>query len=351
MTVRISKCDLTVLGTGQALPGESIPTAELVSRLERMGLKRAKFCGAIADRMGVYARHYCRDAADPIESLRAGATNPELSASALSQALSEGGVKAQDLQYLLTHTATPHTTLPPNAAWLVDLLQYEGPYAELRQACTGFANALMLALNLLANQPDSPIGIVGSETGSVYMDARAIDRDREQLVNAAQMGDGAGAIVIAPRNGRTGSHIPLAYYGTLGCGKKPGLTLHVGGSLRPYDDGAFQHDFDHVKNSGPELIRRGLQVATDAGIDLSEIDYFIPHQANGRMGEVLAPILGIPEEKFFVCATTIGNTGSASIWMAFHQLRCSGLLKPGAKVLVLGAEATKFMLGGFLYVH
>lgn len=351
MSVRISKCDLTVLGTGLAVPGEAVTTDEMVRKLERMGVTRAKMCGAIAEKLAVRTRYYCRAAKDPVETPNQGSTNPELAAGAMKQALQEAGVGVAELQYVLAHTSSPHTSLPPNASWLADLIAFDGPYAEIRQACTGFANAMSLAVAMLEANPANPIGIVGSETGTVYLDTRLIDADRDQIVNTAQMGDGAGAIVIARRNGREGSHIPMVYYGTLGHGMKPGLTLYMGGSSQPHDLTAFHHDFDHVKTSGPELIRRGLEVAIESGIDLSEIDWFIPHQANGRMDEVLAPALGVPREKIFVCATEIGNTGSASIWMAFHKLRTSGNLKRGDKVLTLGAEATKFMLGGFLYVH
>lgn len=351
MSVRALKCDLSVLGTGLAVPGKPMPTEELVQRLHRLGVERAKLCGAVADKLAVRTRFFCRDLETPVETPREGSTNPELGAAALTRALGAAGLNANDLQYLLAHTCTPHTSLPPNAGWVADLLQFDGPYAELRQACTGFANALVLALGMCASEPGRPVGIVGSETGSVYLDLRRLNADRGQLVSAAQMGDGAGAVVLAHRNGHTGSRIIFAYYGSLGHGKKPGLTLHLGGSWQPYDPKSFQHDFEHVKTSGPALIRGGLEVAREAGIDLAEIDWFVPHQANGRMGEVLAAGLGLPQEKFFVCGNEFGNTGSASIWMAFHRLRESGALKPGSKTLVLGAEATKFMLGGFLYVH
>ncbi len=67
------------------------------------------------------------------------------------------------------------------------------------------------------------------------------------------------------------------------------------------------------------------------------------------MAEVLAPFLGIEARRVFVNADRLGNTGSAAIWLALAELRSN--LEPGARVLVLGAEATKYMFGGFHYVH
>jgi 3-oxoacyl-[acyl-carrier-protein] synthase-3 len=63
----------------------------------------------------------------------------------------------------------------------------------------------------------------------------------------------------------------------------------------------------------------------------------------------LGPFLGIEPSHVFVNAYLVGNTGSAAMWLALDQLRPK--LEPGAKVLALGAEATKYMFGGFLYVH
>jgi 3-oxoacyl-[acyl-carrier-protein] synthase-3 len=67
------------------------------------------------------------------------------------------------------------------------------------------------------------------------------------------------------------------------------------------------------------------------------------------MAELLAPFLGIEQSHVFVNADSLGNTGSAAIWLALAELRSR--LDPGRRALALGAEATKYMFGGFLYVH
>jgi 3-oxoacyl-[acyl-carrier-protein] synthase III len=69
------------------------------------------------------------------------------------------------------------------------------------------------------------------------------------------------------------------------------------------------------------------------------------------MGEVLAPLLDVPAKKFHNCAADYGNTGSASTWIGLHGIREQRLLEPGQVLGVLGAEATKFMYGGFTYVE
>jgi 3-oxoacyl-[acyl-carrier-protein] synthase-3 len=67
------------------------------------------------------------------------------------------------------------------------------------------------------------------------------------------------------------------------------------------------------------------------------------------MAQLLGPFLRIEPKRVFVNASRLGNTGSAAIWLALAELRST--LEPGATVLALGAEATKYMFGGLLYVH
>jgi len=97
------------------------------------------------------------------------------------------------------------------------------------------------------------------------------------------------------------------------------------------------------------LFAAGLSAVRQAGVDPDAVDYFIPHQANGRMAELLSSELGLQAHRIFVNAARLGNTGSAAIWLAFHELRAR--LVSGERVCVLGAEATKYMFGGFLYDH
>jgi 3-oxoacyl-[acyl-carrier-protein] synthase-3 len=84
-------------------------------------------------------------------------------------------------------------------------------------------------------------------------------------------------------------------------------------------------------------------------VDVTGVDYVVPHQANGRMAEAFAAHTSFPAERVFVNADRVGNTGSAAIWLALAELRTETL--PGSTALVLGAEATKHMFGGFLYAH
>jgi 3-oxoacyl-[acyl-carrier-protein] synthase III len=316
---------LTVLGTGLALPGAPIATAELLERVERrFGVPVARQGNRIAARLGVETRHLCRDLDAAHETPRPGQSNADLAAAAVERALESARLSVDDLAYLVGHTTTPASLLPPNIAIVADRLGFAGPYMELRQACTGFANALVIAQGLAATPGAGPIAIVGSETGSVYFDPRHAG-ERSQLVNLVQMGDGAAAVIVGPDDRRTDA--PCVGAGVL----------------------EFEHDYGAVRAGGPELFDRGVAAVRSLGVELDGVDHVIPHQANGHLAAMLAPRLGIDAERVFVNAGRVGNTGSAAMWLAFAELRRE--LRPGARVVALGAEATKYMFGGFAYVH
>jgi 3-oxoacyl-[acyl-carrier-protein] synthase-3 len=219
---------------------------------------------------------------------------------------------------------------------------------ELRQACTGFANALVIAQGLVSA---GPVAIVGSETGSVHLDPLRAAEETGQLVNLLQMGDGAAAIILAAADGGPGDHLAHVFFGQTGVGKPPGLTL-AAGSSRPFlEDGMleFEHDFAAVRAEGPALFESGAAVVASIGLGVDSADFILPHQANGRLAGALAARLGVAPEQIVINADRIGNTGSAAIWLALAELRPR--LTARATVLALGAEATKHMFGGFRYVH
>lgn len=344
---------LKVLGMGTALPGPPVTTSELLERIEaRFQVPVIRRGTILAQRLGIDTRHICRDFTMRHEGPRPGQSNPDLAARALRAALEEAGMEASDLAYIIGHTATPARLVPSNTAFVADRLGFNGPYLELRQACTGFANAVVIAHGLLAVPRARPVAIVGSETGSVYFDPCRAGEDTSQLVNLVQMGDAAAAIILGPEDNAPGACLANSFFGQIGVGRTPGFSLATGGSDMSFVEGGvleFAHDCAAVKTSGPELFERGAAVARELGVAVHTVDYVIPHQANGHMAKLLGPFLGIEPHHVFVNAAHVGNTGSTAIWLALAELRAQ--LDPGATVLVLGAEATKYMYGGFSYRH
>lgn len=334
---------LSVLGTGSAFPGEAISSAALIDLVHaRFDADCRKEAMAVAKRMAITSRHVCRDFAARSESARPGHGNADLAARAVSGALAEAGLAIGDIGYLIGHTTTPEQPLPANVAHVADRLGYAGPHVELRQACTGFANALMIATGLLAMPDARPVVIVGSETGSLCFDPLRLAEDRGQIVNMMQMGDGAGAVVLGPES-CAGAILEAMWFGSIGLGRVPGIQQLPGRQ-------EFDHDFAGILQSGPLLFDADAATAEMLGWPVEEADFVIPHQVSGRVRTQAASHLGLPPERIFVNAGRIGNTGSAAIWLALAELRAAGL-SPGARVLAMGAEASKYLYGGFGYVH
>ena len=338
---------------GSALPGEPLSTSALLARLEqRFGVSVAHHGATIADRLNIQSRHVCRDFATRHESPRPGHSNPDLAANALRAALAEAQLETNDLAYVIGHTTSPACLVPPNISLVADQLGFAGPYMELRQACTGFANALVIAQGLVSVPGTKAVAIIGSETGSVYFDPQRAGQDVRQLVNLVQMGDGAAAIIVGPDDGTPGARLSHNFFGQIGLDRSPGFTLPAGGSDMPFVETGlleFAHDCKAVRASGPQLFEQGVAMARELGTPINSVDWVIPHQANGRIAELMGLHFGIESKRVFVNADHVGNTGSAAIWLALAELRTD--LTPGARVLALGAEATKYMFGGFTYIH
>jgi 3-oxoacyl-[acyl-carrier-protein] synthase-3 len=339
----LSQGQLAVLGTGAAFPGEGVDTETLITLMEnRFSLTKTREARIIAKHLAIHTRHICRDFDVATEQPRAGHANPELAATAVQAALDDAGLDISDLGYLIGHTTTPHQPLPANITMVADVLGYGGPHLELRQACTGFANALMIAFGLVAVPGARPVAIVGSETGTLFFDPARANEDRGQLVNLLQMGDGAGAVIIGPAD-RGADKISAAWFGAIGLGRKPGLQMQA-------RSGEFDHDFAAILKSGSLLYDAGEAAARRQNCPIETADVIIPHQTSGRIGAQAAAHFSCPIERVYVNADKIGNTGSAAIWIALDHLRKNGL-KSGQRVLTLGAEATKYMYGGFAYDH
>ena len=341
---------MKVLGTGAALPGNAVDNGELLAALSKQcGPVKAKFALKIAERLGIESRHLSRDLSQAKSGVRPGFDAPTLCKSAILEAGFD-----EHLSYLIGHTSTPHTLLPPNVAWVADDLCYDGPYLELRQACTGFASGLRIAAAMIAEDVQARIGIVGSENGSPFFDISSDFANREQLVNYVQMGDGAGSAIIGGDDGSGQGIISDVFVGQIGQDMMPGISISGGGSSSPACDAGlpyFKHRAKEVRKNGEKLIEAGIAAIESRRWSLGDFDWIIPHQANGQIAELLAARYPQTKNKVFVTADQLGNLGSAAIWVSFDQLRRSTQMQRGDRVLVLGAEASKYLYGGFIYTH
>ncbi|RQO59936.1 3-oxoacyl-ACP synthase [Paucibacter sp. KBW04] len=348
--LRLASGRRRLLGWGSAYPGPAISTEDLCRQVcDGLGYGKRRLAMALAQRLGVRSRHLCRDFAQGLELPRPGDRNPELAARALRAAQTRAGLAEDALAYLISHSCTPAQLLPGGSAEIAQRIGHQGAHLELRQACTGFANALQLAFALTAEPGSAPVGIVGVETGSVFFDPASLQTQGEQWVNFLQMGDGAAAVIVGPEDGGQGPLLQAAFFGQCQQAPPAGLRLRMGGSDCPLlQAGAlqFEHDYASVAEHGLFLFEQGRQALAQAGWSLAQAAMCVPHQASGSLGPWLAQHWGLPVERVCQHGASVGNLGSASIWAALDRLMSDAAL-PAGPLLFLGAEATQYSYGGF----
>jgi 3-oxoacyl-[acyl-carrier-protein] synthase-3 len=315
---RDSLASVVVRGIGSELPLTRQGNEELEARF---GLPD----GWVEDRTGIRERRVT--APDD--------TTASLATRAVEAALVDAGLLARDLDLLVVSSTTPEQLVPATSAFVGQQLGITCPAFDVSAACTGFAYAFVVANALLSAGPLRYAAVVGSETFTRIVD----DGDRD---TAILFGDGAGALVIEG----TGSTDGLAWHSSSDAAISA-LQIPAGGSRRPIDDAALAEGAQYLTMNGREVMRRAVpllvgsirQVLEDTGLTADDIDCFVPHQANGRILTNVARQLGIPLERTVVSLDGTGNTSAASIPLALHVGRESGLLRDGSVVLMSGFGA------------
>ena len=256
-----------------------------------------------------------------IRERRIGGTTSELAIEAGRRAIEGAGLSATDIEVLVLATTTADAIAPATASTVQHALGIQGGAFDVNAGCSGFMYGLVISAGLASLGTDR-ILLVGADTlsGITDWDDRTI---------AVLVGDGAGAVVIEAVEGP---------------GNLLSHNLHSDGSLRHllYCDhgGALYMD-------GKEIFRRAVRVVVesaeqalrDAGVTADDIAMLVPHQANLRIIQAACQRLGIPEERTAVVIDRYGNTSSASIPLALHDVVDSQRVRPGDLLLLSGFGA------------
>ena len=201
--VKFSEKPLKLMASASALPGPSVCNEQLFDAIlsqcakagDDSGKSKVRRAKAIAKRLGIERRHFAR--AHTTALSKPSPDGPDLGVQILATLLNDSKLSEIDIDYLITHTASPHTQVPGNSTWIADRAGLVCPYMELRQACSGFANALFVASGMFATTDEiNTIAITGMEVGSVFFNLTPEFLDEEQLLNYMQMGDGAGGVLV-----------------------------------------------------------------------------------------------------------------------------------------------------------
>ena len=300
-------------GVGGYLPDEAVTNDDLAKVVDTND-------AWIVERTGIRKRH--RAAPEQAAS--------DLAVEAAKVALAAAGRTAADIDLIIVATTTPDLTFPSTAAIVQRKLGAPiGVAFDVQAVCSGFVYALSVADGFVARGLSRCALVIGAETMTRLMDWT----DRGTCV---LFGDGAGAVVLEPGPGKgdAGDRGLLGF--ALRCdGTKQDLlyvdggpsTTGTVGKLRMQGNQVFRHAVVNIS----EAVRAA---AASAQVELSSVDWFIPHQANQRILQGVAHRLGIEEHRVISTVAEHANTSAASIPLAWAQAAGDGRIKPGQLLLL-----------------
>ena len=268
-----------------------------------------------------------------------GELTSSMGALAARAALDDAGLAPEDIDLIILATSTPDQTFPATAVTIqAELGITHGAAFDIQAVCSGFVFALATADSYLKSGQFKRALVIGAEAFSRILDWQ----DRSTCV---LFGDGAGAVVVEAQklNGALTDRGILA------------TSLRSDGRYRDklYVDGgpSSTGTVGHVRMDGPEVFRHAVTkisevidaTLTQAGYNASDVDWFVPHQANKRILDGAARKLGLDPARVIITVDKHANTSAASIPLALSQGRTDGRIKTGDLVLL---EA---MGGGFTW--
>ncbi len=282
----------------------------------------------IRDRTGIRERRISNDSE----------TNACMAKAAATQVLNELGMTPLDLDAIVYATASPDRLLPSAACDLQAILGAKNAAAfDVGAACAGFVYSLNVAEGLIASEQAKTVLVVAAERLTKIM-------DWSDRATAVLFGDGAGATLVRPSDGKRG--ILSSYMksdGTLAeLLYRPG-----GGAMHPPDAALLTDHSYFIQMAGREVFKAAVLSMADAcdqalqraGLTGADIDLMIPHQANIRIIEATAKHAGMPMEKVYVNVDRYGNTSAASIAIALDEAVRTGRIQPGMRVLLVAFGA------------
>ena len=301
-------------GAGGYLPERIVTNDELASRLDTSD-------AWIQERTGIRQRHIAA----------AHETAAYMGAKASQAALAHAGATAADVDAIILATSTPDNAFPATALGVQAQIGAGGFGFDIAAACSGFVYGLGVANGLIATGQARGVLVIGSEVYSRILDWN----DRGTCV---LFGDGAGAVFLRAHD-QPEQETPRGVLST---------HLHAQGDLGSllYVDGAVGRPElpGHLKMNGREIFRHAVAklaaVVDEAlaanGLQHSDIDWLVPHQANRRIIDAMGRKLDLPLERVVVTVDRHANTSAASIPLALAEAWHDGRMKRG-DLLVLEA--------------
>jgi len=290
----------------------------------------------IRTRTGIETRHY----------VEPGTPTSVIAAKAAAEALRRRGIGADELDLIIVATVTPDMLFPATGCLVQELIGAKRAWAfDVSAACSGFPYALTVGSQFVETGRHKKVMVIGADVMTSIMDYK----DRATCV---LFGDGAGAVILEPRE--DGSGILDFAHEVDGSGACY-LNMPAGGSLRPASHETVEQGLHHLKQQGQHVFKYAVRKFADAsalllernGLTGDDLDLFVAHQANIRIIEAAQQRMRLPEAKVIKNIRQYGNTTAATIPLALKTALDEKRLAPGQLVL-LAAVGAGFTVGTVL---
>jgi 3-oxoacyl-[acyl-carrier-protein] synthase III len=298
-----------ILSFGGHQPGHVVTNDDLAAQVDTTD-------EWIRSRVGIISRRI----AGPDESVT------DMATVAGGKALAGSGLSPADIDLVIVATCSTEASIPNASAVVAHRLGIAAPGAyDLNAACAGFCYALANAADSIRAGTARYALVIGAEKMSAWIDFT----DRSTCIIFA---DGAGAAVVGP----------------VADGEPPGIGPVVWGSAGELSQNITIADRNSSLHQEGQAVFRwattamhpiAAQACERAGVTVSDLAAFVPHQANLRIIEAIARKVGVPRERLADDIVHAGNTSSASIPLALSRMAERGDLKPGSPALLLGFGA------------
>jgi 3-oxoacyl-[acyl-carrier-protein] synthase III len=290
----------------------------------------------IVNRVGIRERHI----------VDKGVATSDLAVEASKKVLAERGLTPSEAEAIIVATVTPDMLFPSTACLVQHKLGANGVWGfDLSAACSAFLYALQTGAQFIATGAHKKVLVIGADVMSSIIDYT----DRATCVI---FGDGAGAVILESAEDDLGL-IDFIHEvdGAGGCS----LYMPAGGSMHPATQETVAQRMHYVHQDGQAVfkfaVRRQIEVCERIlkrnGLKVSDIDVFIPHQANRRIITATAERLGLKPESVVINIDHYGNTTAATIPLAMQTALDEGKLKKGNLVL-LASVGAGFTVGATL---
>lgn len=299
-----------VRGIGGYVPDKVLSNADLAEIMDTSD-------EWIVARSGIHQRHQADD------SVMAS----DLGVIAAQNALADAGMSIADIDLIVVATSTPDFAFPATAAYVQQKLgSSHGAAFDVQAACSGFVYGMSLVSAMIETGQANGVLLIGAELMTRLLDWQ----DRS---TAVLFGDGAGAIVLSGED--VGPDAPQVIKNYIRSAGEYTDLLYATGSANSAAKDAKIHMqgrevYRHAVTNIAEAVTTLLEMAE---MDVSEIDWFVPHQANKRIIDGVARKIGLPPEKTILTVDHHANTSAASIPLALNEAVQNGQIKTGDLVM------------------